>query len=182
MQPFFLKKYMEQKIKYVSDSLVVMTEMVLPNDTNTLGNLMGGRLLYWMDIVAAISAQKHSNSLVVTASVDNVSFQQPIKLGNVLILEARVTRVFNTSMEVFIEVFGEDIPNKTRFKSNSAFYTFVGVDKDSKPHIVPEIIPVSDIEKKMYSQALQRRQLRLVLSGRMSPSDATEIIGIFNND
>lgn len=165
--------------KKASESFVVMTEMVLPNDTNTLTNLMGGRLLYWMDIVAAIAAQKHSSSLVVTASVDNVSFQKPIKLGNVVVLEARVTRAFNTSMEVYIEVYSEDIPNQTRFLSNSAFYTFVGVDKDSKPHTVPELLPETDKEKQFYDQALQRRQLRLVLAGRMKPSEASELTDLF---
>lgn len=168
-----------QNFKKSSESFVVMTEMVLPNDTNTLTNLMGGRLLYWMDIVAAIAAQRHANSLVVTASVDNVSFQQPIKLGNVVTMEARVTRAFNTSMEVLIEVYGEDIPNQTKFKSNSAFYTFVGVDANSKPKPVPEILPETEEERLLYSQALQRRQLRLVLAGRMKPQDATEIIRLF---
>ncbi len=169
-----------QESKKTSDSFVVMTEMVLPNDTNTLTNLMGGRLLYWMDIVAAIAAQRHANSIVVTASVDNVSFQQPIKLGNVVTMEARVTRAFNTSMEVLIEVYGEDIPNKTKFKSNSAFYTFVGVDLDSKPRKVPEVVPETDIEIELYNQALQRRQMRLVLAGRLKPSEATELKNLFN--
>jgi acyl-CoA hydrolase len=169
-----------QESKKASESFVVMTEMVLPNDTNTLTNLMGGRLLYWMDIVAAIAAQRHANSIVVTASVDNVSFQQPIKLGNVVTMEARVTRAFNSSMEVLIEVYGEDIPNKTKFKSNSAFYTFVGVDLDSKPRKVPEVIPETDIEIELYNQALQRRQMRLVLAGRLKPSEATELKNLFN--
>jgi acyl-CoA hydrolase len=169
-----------QESKKASESFVVMTEMVLPNDTNTLTNLMGGRLLYWMDIVAAIAAQRHANSIVVTASVDNVSFQQPIKLGNVVTMEARVTRAFNSSMEVLIEVYGEDIPNRTKFKSNSAFYTFVGVDLDSKPRKVPEIIPETDIEIELYNQALQRRQMRLVLAGRLKPSEATELKNLFN--
>lgn len=169
-----------QESKKASESFVVMTEMVLPNDTNTLTNLMGGRLLYWMDIVAAIAAQRHANSIVVTASVDNVSFQQPIKLGNVVTMEARVTRAFNSSMEVLIEVYGEDIPNRTKFKSNSAFYTFVGVDLDSKPRKVPEIIPETDTEIELYNQALQRRQMRLVLAGRLKPSEATELKNLFN--
>jgi acyl-CoA hydrolase len=86
--------------KFAKESLTIMTEMVLPNDTNTLNNLMGGRLLYMMDVVAAVAAQKHSNCLVVTASVDNVSFAEPIPLGSIVTLEAKVTRVFNTSMEV----------------------------------------------------------------------------------
>ncbi|HTF81580.1 MAG TPA: acyl-CoA thioesterase [Cytophagales bacterium] len=165
--------------KKSSESFVVMTEMVLPNDTNTLTNLMGGRLLYWMDIVAAIAAQRHANSIVVTASVDNVSFQQPIKLGNVVTMEARVTRAFSTSMEVLIEVYCEDIPNQTKFKSNSAFYTFVGVDSESKPKPVPELIPETEAEKVLYNQALQRRQMRLVLAGRLKPSDATELRNLF---
>src|SRR6187431_2748552 len=106
------------------DSLIVMTELVLPNDTNLYGNLMGGRLMYWMDIAAALSAQRHANAPVVTASVDNISFEAPIKLGNVVHIEAKVTRSFNTSMEVHLKVWGEDITNQYKYKSNEAYYTF----------------------------------------------------------
>ena len=156
-----------------------MTEMVLPNDTNTLNNLMGGRLLHWMDICAAISAQKHSNRIVVTASVDNVSFSEPIKLGNIVTMKAKVTRAFNSSMEVYIEVWAEDIPAGRRVSTNRAFYTFVAVDQNGRPIEVPELKPETDEERDLYASALRRRQLRLVLAGRMNPQDATELKALF---
>src|SRR5690606_4159318 len=145
--------------KKPKDSIVIMTELVLPNDTNTFGNLMGGRLMYWMDIAAALSAQKHCNAPVVTASVDNLSFVNPIKLGNVVHIEARVTRSFNTSMEVMLNVWGEDLVRKDRYKSNTAYYTFVALDADGKPTPVPAIEPETDEEKELYNGALRRRQL-----------------------
>ena len=157
-----------------------MTELVLPNDTNTLHNLMGGRMMHWMDIVSAISAQKHSNRIVVTASVDNVSFSESIKLGNVVTLEAQVTRAFNSSMEVHIKVFAEDIPAATKVKTNEAFFTFVAVDQLGNPIDVPEALPETDEEVKLYDGALRRRQLRLVLAGRMKPQEAHELKSIFN--
>ena len=168
------------KTKKVSESYVTMTELVLPNDTNTLNNLMGGRLMHWMDIVSAIAAQKHSNRIVVTASVDNVSFGKPIQLGNVVTLKAKVTRAFNSSMEVRIEVEAEDIPSGRKFASNSAFFTFVAVDQSGRPIDVPEAIPETDEDKEFYDGALRRRQLRLVLAGRMKPHDANELKSIFN--
>lgn len=159
-----------------------MTELVLPNDTNTLNNLMGGRLMHWMDIVSAISAQKHSNRIVVTASVDNVSFSKPIRLGNVVTLEAKVSRAFSSSMEVAIEVWAEDIPSGNRIASNRAFFTFVAVDQLGKPIDVPELVPETDQERELYDGALRRRQLRLVLGKRMAPEDANELKSIFNMD
>lgn len=156
-----------------------MTELVLPNDTNTLHNLMGGRMMHWMDIVSAISAQKHSNRIVVTASVDNVSFTEGIKLGNVVTLEAKVTRAFNSSMEVHIVVYAEDIPSGKRVMSNQAFFTFVAVDQLGNPIDVPEALPETEEEIKLYEGALRRRQLRLVLAGRMKPSEANELKSIF---
>lgn len=167
------------KTKAASDSMVTMTELVLPNDTNTLNNLMGGRLLHWMDIVSAISAQKHSNRVVVTASVDNVSFTHPIQLGNVVTLKAQVTRAFSSSMEVHIEVTAEDIPGGKLIESNRAFFTFVAVDQSGKPIDVPQVIPSTEEEKDLYESALRRRQLRLVLGKRMKPEDATELKSIF---
>src|SRR4026207_1004998 len=104
--------------KKASETLTIMTELVLPNDTNVFGNLMGGRLMYWMDIAAALSAQKHCNAPVVTASVDNISFQNPIRLGNVVHIEAKVTRAFNTSMEIHMDVWGEDLQQQFKYKSN----------------------------------------------------------------
>src|SRR5574343_1570408 len=103
--------------KKPSDSYTIMNEIVLPNDTNTLNNLMGGRLLHWMDIVAAITAQKHSRKIVVTASVDSVSFGKSIHLGDVVTLEAKVSRAFNSSMEIHIIVHAADIPSGEKYKS-----------------------------------------------------------------
>jgi acyl-CoA hydrolase len=167
------------KAKYPKQSEVTMTEMVLPNDTNTLNNLMGGRLLHWMDICAAISAQKHSNRIVVTASVDNVSFTEPIRLGNIITMHARVTRAFNSSMEVFLEVWAEDIPAGLRISTNRAFYTFVAVDQNGRPIEVPPLLPETAADEELYVSALRRRQLRLVLAGRMKPSEALELKALF---
>jgi acyl-CoA hydrolase len=171
---------MPRKKKYPRESFVSMTELVLPNDTNTLNNLMGGRLMHWMDIVSAIAAQKHSNRIVVTASVDNISFRHPILLGNVVTLKARVTRSFNSSMEVRIDVEAEDIPSGKKTESNSAYFTFVAVDQSGRPIDVPEIEPETEDEKEYYNGALRRRQLRLILAGRMKPHDAHELKSIFD--
>ncbi len=169
-----------RKTKTPSESLVTMTELVLPNDTNTLNNLMGGRLMHWMDIVSAIAAQKHSNRIVVTASVDNVSFSKPIQLGNVVQLKAKVTRAFNSSMEVHIQVEAEDIPSGRKFASNSAFFTFVAVDQTGRPIDVPQVEPETTEEERLFEGALRRRQLRLVLAGRMKPEEANELKSIFD--
>jgi acyl-CoA hydrolase len=168
-------------LKSPQDSFTIMNELVLPNDTNTLNNLMGGRLLHWMDIAAAISAQKHCNNIVVTASVDNVSFQHAIKLGDVITIEAKVTRAFSTSMEVRLDVWAENIPSGTRVHSNEAYYTFVAIDANGKTVPVPELIPESELEKKLFDGALRRRQLRLVLAGKMKANDATELKALFLN-
>jgi acyl-CoA hydrolase len=156
-----------------------MNELVLPNDTNTLNNLMGGRLLHWMDIAAAISAQKHCNRIVVTASVDNVSFKHPIKLGDVITIEAKVSRAFTTSLEVRLEVWAENIPSGSRIKSNEAYYTFVALDQDGHTIPVPELMPESKEEIALFEGALRRRQLRLILGGKMKPHDATELKALF---
>ncbi len=173
------KSTMSRKKKTPKESYISMTELVLPNDTNTLNNLMGGRLMHWMDIVSAIAAQKHANRIVVTASVDNISFKNPIQLGNVVTLKAQVTRAFNSSMEVRIDVEAEDIPAGKKFLSNSAYFTFVAVDQNGRPIDVPEVEPETAEEKELYAGALRRRQLRLILAGRMNPSDAHELKSIF---
>ena len=157
-----------------------MNELVLPNDTNTLNNLMGGRLLHWMDIAAGISAQKHCNRIVVTASVDNVSFHHPIKLGDVVTIEAKVSRAFNTSVEVRLDVWAENIPSGERLKSNDAYYTFVALDKEGHRILVPELIPETVEEQNLFDGALRRRQLRLILGGKMNPDDATELKAFFS--
>jgi acyl-CoA hydrolase len=162
-------------IKKPEDSFTVMNEIVLPNDTNTLNNLMGGRLLHWMDIAAAIAAQKHSNSIVVTASVDGVSFKEPIRLGDVVTLEAYVTRSFNSSMEVFIEVYAQNIPRGEKYKCNDAYYTFVALDSRNKPIVVPALEPQTEAQKIKYDGALRRRQVRLIMAGKMKKEDAAEL-------
>jgi acyl-CoA hydrolase len=171
---------MENQVKYARESKVTKSELLLPNDTNTLNTLMGGRLMHWMDIVGGISAQKHCNSIVVTASVDNISFRHPISLGQVVTLEAQVTRAFNTSMEVFIRVWAEDIPKGLKVESNSAFFTFVAIDHHLKPSPVPDLIPETEEEKKLFQGALRRRELRLILSNRMAPENANELRKILN--
>jgi acyl-CoA hydrolase len=164
--------------KTAQESITVMTEIVLPNDTNALHNLRGGKILHWMDIASAIAAGRHSNAVVVTASVDNVSFENPIKLGDVVIVTAQVTRVFNTSMETYIEVWAENLPTQTRYRCNEAYYTFVALDSNGKPKKSAPLVPETDDEKNRYDGALRRRQLRLVLAGRMKPEDATELKSI----
>ncbi|MGE5107320.1 MAG: acyl-CoA thioesterase [Sphingobacteriales bacterium] len=166
--------------KKPSDSHVVMTELVLPNDTNTFGNLMGGRLMYWMDIAAALAAMKHCGTPVVTASVDNISFESPIKLGNAVHIEARVTRAFNSSMEVHMNVWGEDPMQQYKYKSNEAYYTFVALDPNGKPRQIPQLVPETADEKRLFEGALRRRQIRLILGGKMKPEDAEELKALFN--
>lgn len=170
---------MERTFKTPQESIVIMTELVLPNDTNVFGNLMGGRLMYWMDIAAALAALKHGALPTVTASVDNISFENPIKLGNVVHIEAKVSRAFNTSMEIHMNVWGEDAILQHRYKSNEAYYTFVALDMSGKPVKVPEIKPETEDEKKLFDGALRRRQLRLILGGKMKPGDATELKALF---
>lgn len=169
------------KGKPAKDSEAYSTEIVLPNDTNTLGNLMGGRLLHWMDIIAAVACQRHCGRIVVTASVNNVSFGQPIKLGNVVTLHSKVSRAFTTSMEVFIEVWVEDTFSGEKMKCNEAIYTFVAVDQMGNPIHVPPVIPESDSEKARFDGALRRRQLSLILAGKMQPDEATELKALFTS-
>src|SRR5215213_4210684 len=111
------------KSKTAKESVTIQTEMVLPNDTNVLGNLMGGKLLHWMDIVSAIAAHRHCNRVVVTAAVNNVSFSQPIRLGEIVTLQAKISRAFTSSMEVFIDVWVEDNTQGIKKKCNEAIYT-----------------------------------------------------------
>jgi acyl-CoA hydrolase len=175
-----LHKINLMKAKKAIDSLAVSTEIVLPNDTNTLGNLMGGRLLHWMDITSAIAAHRHCRRVVVTASVNNVSFNQPIKLADVVTLEAKVSRAFSTSMEVFIDVYVENHSTGVKTKCNEDIYTFVAFDQMGHPIGVPELIPESDEEKERYNGALRRKQLSLILGGKMKPAEATELKALFN--
>lgn len=166
--------------KKVSESHTIMTEMVMPNDTNPMGNLMGGNLMRWMDIAAAVCAGRHCEAYVVTAAVDHISFQKPIRLGEVVTLEARVTRAFSTSVEVYVEVFSNDQKGQNPRRCNHAYLTFVALEDDRKtPRSVPPLIPLSNDEQNLYESAARRREMRLVLSGRIKPKDATEIRKLF---
>ncbi len=166
--------------KTPQDSFVQTTELVLPNDTNTLGNMMGGRMMHLMDIVAAMSAQKHCGRVVVTASADHISFRKQIKLGMAVTLQAKVTRAFNSSMEVHVTACAEDLLMQQSFKSNDAYFTFVAVDQMGRPIDVPAVEPETEEERRHYDGALRRRQLRLILAGRMKPDEATELRSIFD--
>jgi len=165
--------------RHPRETFASTVHLVLPNDTNTLGNLMGGNLLHWMDIAAAISANRHCRRVVVTAAVNNVSFDNPIQLADIVIIESQVTRSFKSSMEVLLEVFVEDSVTGKKTQCNQAMYTFVAVDQQGAPIVVPELIPETDLEKERFKGALRRRQLRLVLAGKIKPEDATELRAIF---
>jgi acyl-CoA hydrolase len=180
--PFIFTKINAMESRKSSESLTMMTEIVLPNDTNVFGNLMGGRLMYWMDIAAAIAAQKHCNAPVVTASVDNIYFESPVKLGNTVHIQAKVTRAFNTSMEVHLKVWGENHIQQYKYKSNEAYYTFVALDASTRPKPVPQLIPETEEDKRLFEGALRRRQLRLILGGKMKPDDALELKALFIKD
>jgi acyl-CoA hydrolase len=169
--------------KKVSDSRTEMTQMVMPNDTNPINNLMGGNLMRWMDIAAGICAGKHCEAYVVTASVDHVSFQHPILLGDVVTLKACVTRAFNTSVEVYVEVFSANLKGYEDRRTNHAYFTFVAIDDDTRmPISVPKVIPLTKEEETMFEGASRRRELRLILSGRIKPEEATEIRSLFIPD
>jgi acyl-CoA hydrolase len=152
---------------------------VLPNDTNTLGNLMGGQLLKWLDIACAISAHRHCKRVVVTVAVNHVSFDRPIKLGDFVTIRSHVSRAFSTSMEVWADVWVEDQQTGEKIPCNNAIYTFVAVDNTGRPLKVAEAVPTNDLEQKRYDGALRRRQLRLILGGKMKAEEATELKALF---
>ena len=168
--------------KTSQQSFTVNTEVVLPNDTNHIGNLFGGKLLQWMDITSAIAAQRHCKRVVVTAAINHVSFENPIKQNSVVTLEAKVSRAFTSSMEVYIDVFVENPSTGEKTKCNEAIFTFVAIDQNGAPLPVPPVIPETELEKKRYEGALRRRQLSLILGGRMQPDEATELKALFTKD
>ena len=171
-----------ERVKKVSESKTTMTELIMPNDTNPLGNLMGGNLMHWMDIAGGICAGRHCEAHVVTASVDHVSFQQAISLGSVIELHAEVTRAFTTSVEVYLEVYVSDFDGKNTVKSNHAYMTFVALDENKKkPVPVPKIHPVTPEEVLRYEGATRRRELRLILSGRIKAEQAKDLRNYFTD-
>jgi acyl-CoA hydrolase len=165
--------------KFPSESLTVLTDMVLPGETNPLNNLFGGELLARMDRAASIAARRHSRRIVVTASVNHVAFNRAIPLGSVVTVEAKISRSFKSSMEIYIDVWVEDRESGLRAKANEAIYTFVAVDDTGRPVEVPAIEPQTEEEIARFDGALRRKQLSLVLAGKMNPQDATELKALF---
>ena len=168
-------------VKHPIDTRTVMTDIVLPGETNILKNLFGGELLARMDRAASIAAGRHSGHVTVTASVNHVAFTQPVPIGSVVTIEAAVSRAFSTSMEVFIDVWIENRLSGERTKANEGIYTFVALSENGKPTRVPELVPQTDLEKQRFNAALRRKQLSLVLAGKMKPSEATELKALFTD-
>jgi len=148
--------------KPVSASRAEMTEIVLPSEINPVGKLLGGRVMHWVDMVAAMAAHRHSNSLVTTASVDYLDFRNPVSVGEIVTLKAQVNRAFHSSMEVGVEVYSENFLTGERKHTTSAFVTFVALDEITwKPKSVPALIVKSAEERRRYRQAGERRKVRL---------------------
>ncbi len=174
-----MTKITRMKPKTPSDSRTIMTDLVLPSETNPLNNLFGGELLARMDRAASIAARRHSRRITVTASVNHVAFNRAIPLGSVVTVEAAISRTFRTSMEVYIDVWIEDRFSGERTKANEAIYTFVAVDDTGIPTEIPPLKPETEEEKQRFEAALRRKQLSLVLAGKMKPNDATELKALF---
>ena len=166
--------------KTPENSKTIQTDLVLPGETNSLNSLFGGELLARMDRVASIAAIKHSEQIVVTASVNNVACGEPVPVGSILTIEAKVSRAFNSSMEVFIDVWKQNKTNPKMTKVNEAIFTFVALDKQGKTVKIPQVVPETDLEKERYDAALRRRQLSLVLAGKLSAKEATELKALFD--
>lgn len=154
------------KGRTVAESSVDMIEVVLPNDANHLGNILGGKVMHLIDIAGAIAAHRHAQSQVVTVSVDNLDFLHPIRVGQLIVLRSRVTRAFHTSIEVEVKVFLEDYLTRERKQTSSAFVTYVSIDGAGKPMAVPPVIPRTAEEKRRFREALVRRRNRLALAAR----------------
>ena len=167
-------------MKAPKESLTILTDIVLPGETNPLGNLFGGELLARMDRACSIAAQRHSRRIVVTASVNHVAFNKAVPVGSVVTIEAKVSRAFTSSMEIYVDVWIEDRESRERTKVNEGIYTFVAVDRTGTPVKVPEIKPETALEKERYEGALRRKQLSLILSGKMQPKEATELKALFS--
>lgn len=167
-------------VKRPNDSLTVMTQIVMPNDTNQMNNLFGGQLLSWMDRCCAIAAHRHCKRQVVTSTINNVSFKNPIPHGAIVTIEAKVSRAFTSSMEVIADVFLEEQrPNGARIKANEGIFTFVAVDQLGNPINVPAIEPETALEEERFAAALRRRQLALIIAGKLDPTEASELKALF---
>ena len=169
------------KSKTPKESLTTLTDLVLPGETNYLDNLFGGELLARMDRACSIAARRHSRRIVVTASVNHVAFNKSVPVGSVVTIEAKVSRAFKSSMEIYVDVWIEDRQSGDRTKVNEGIYTFVAVDETGKPIEIAQIIPETDIEKERFEGALRRKQLSLILAGKLDPNEATELKALFTN-
>lgn len=166
--------------KTPKESVTILTDLVLPAETNPLNNLFGGELLARMDRACSIAARRHSRRIVVTASVNHVSFAKAVPVGSVVTVEAKVSRAFNSSMEVYVDVWIEDRESGLRSRANEGIYTFVAVDETGSPVPVAQIVPETSLEKERFDGALRRKQLSLILAGKMAADDATELKALFN--
>lgn len=167
------------RAKTPSESLTILTDLVLPGETNYLDDLFGGELLARMDRACSIAARRHSRRIVVTASVNHVAFNNSVPVGSVVTIEAKVSRAFRSSMEIYVDVWIEDRQSGSKTKVNEGIYTFVAVDERGTPVEIPKITPETDLEKERYEGALRRKQLSLVLAGKMKPDEATELKALF---
>lgn len=167
--------------KTPKDSLTVLTDLVLPGETNYLDNLFGGELLARMDRACSIAARRHSRRIVVTASVNHVAFNKSVPVGSVVNIEAKVSRAFKSSMEIYVDVWIEDRQSGLKTKVNEGIYTFVAVDETGKPVDIPQIEPETELEKIRFDGALRRKQLSLVIAGKMKADDATELKALFKS-
>ncbi|WGH74496.1 acyl-CoA thioesterase [Tenacibaculum tangerinum] len=167
------------RAKKPKESLTVLTDLVLPGETNYLENLFGGELLARMDRACSIAARRHSRRIVVTASVNHVAFTKSVPVGSVVTLEAKVSRAFKSSMEIYVDVWIEDRQSGEKTKVNEGIYTFVAVDETGRPVPIPPIEPETELEKQRYEAALRRKQLSLVLAGKMDPREAIELKSLF---
>ncbi|WP_422089861.1 acyl-CoA thioesterase [Tenacibaculum ovolyticum] len=167
------------RAKTPKESLTVLTDLVLPGETNYLDNLFGGELLARMDRACSIAARRHSRRIVVTASVNHVAFTKSVPVGSVVTLEAKVSRAFRSSMEVYVDVWIEDRQSGEKTMVNEGIYTFVAVDETGKPVPIAQITPETPLEKKRFDAALRRKQLSLVLAGKLDPKEAKELKALF---
>lgn len=167
------------KAKTSKESLTILTDLVLPGDTNYLDNLFGGELLARMDRACSIAARRHSRRIVVTASVNHVAFTKSVPVGSVVTIEAKVSRAFRSSMEVYVDVWIEDRQSGERTQVNEGIYTFVAVDETGKPVPIAPLVAETELEIKRYEGALRRKQLSLILAGKMEPKKATELKALF---
>jgi acyl-CoA hydrolase len=166
--------------KTPKESVTILTDLVLPAETNPLNNLFGGELLARMDRACSIAARRHSRRIVVTASVNHVSFSKAVPVGSVVTVEAKVSRAFKSSMEVYVDVWIEDRESGLRSRANEGIYTFVAVDETGSPVPVAQIVPETTLEKVRFDGALRRKLLSLILAGKMIADDATELKALFS--